>query len=260
VIVAGDLVNRGPRPLECLRFVLDQQRRAGWLMTIGNHEEYVLHQAQPEAPRSGPFFDVHQASYWTYCHLRPHMAELQALPFELQLTAPDGKLIRITHASLCGTRDGIYPTTTDSELETKIGHEACSESASIHVHSRPNLFLVGHTHIPLIRRLNGTLVVNAGSAGLPFDGDPRPSYARLTWQRGAWQAEIARVDYDLAAAEGDIYASGYFAEAGALIPLVALELKLARAQLGGWADRYQKPALAGEISVAESVQRFLKIG
>ncbi|HLB49171.1 MAG TPA: metallophosphoesterase [Anaerolineales bacterium] len=30
VIVAGDVVNRGPRPLGCLRFVQEKQRAKGW--------------------------------------------------------------------------------------------------------------------------------------------------------------------------------------------------------------------------------------
>jgi hypothetical protein len=187
----------------------------------------------------------------------PTKSPLCKPPFELSLTDPAGRPIHVTHASLCGTREGIYPTTTDDELHAKIGHEPCSETTPIRVHPRPNLFLVGHTHIPLIRQLNGTLVVNAGSAGLPFDGDTRPSYARLTWQAGGWCAEIARVKYDLAAAQHDVEASGYIAQAGPLIPLVQIELASARAVLGGWVVRYQKAALAGEISVAESVRLFL---
>jgi predicted phosphodiesterase len=260
VIVAGDLINRGPRPLECWQFVQEMRHTRGWQIILGNHEEYVLHQAQPDVPRSGPWFDVHQASYWTYRQLQDHLADLRATPWDLQLTDPAGRPIYITHASLCGIRDGIYPTTTNDELQAKIGHVVCSESAPIHVHSRAALFLVGHTHLPLIRQLNGTLVVNAGSAGLPFDGDTRPSYARITWQHARWHAEIVRVDYDLTAARRDVIDSGYIEQAGPLIPLVEIELQQARAVLGGWVSRYQKAALAGEISVAESVRQFLEIG
>ena len=42
VVLAGDVVNRGPRPLECLRFVQEKQRAAGWGVVRGNHEEYVM--------------------------------------------------------------------------------------------------------------------------------------------------------------------------------------------------------------------------
>jgi diadenosine tetraphosphatase ApaH/serine/threonine PP2A family protein phosphatase len=119
------------------------------------------------------------------------------------------------------------------------------------------VFGVGHTHQALIRRLNGTLVVNAGSVGLPFDGDTRTGYAQLTWQRGAWQAEIVRLPYDLARAERDFYESGYLEEAGPLVQLVQIELRQAHSQLGHWADRYQARALNGEITMEDSVRQYL---
>ena len=42
VIVAGDVVNRGPQPRTCLQFVEDKQQSAGWQVVRGNHEDYVL--------------------------------------------------------------------------------------------------------------------------------------------------------------------------------------------------------------------------
>ena len=45
VVVAGDVINRGPRPVECLDFVLKMQRERGWRLVLGNHEEYVIHHA-----------------------------------------------------------------------------------------------------------------------------------------------------------------------------------------------------------------------
>jgi predicted phosphodiesterase len=245
VIVAGDLVNRGPRPLECLRFVQAKTTADGWLTVRGNHEEYVIEQADPSFPRQGPEAEVHRGSYWTYEQLGGEVASLEAMPFDLSLPAPDGGEVRATHASMLSLRDGIFPSTSDTELEQKIGRP-------------PALFLVGHTHTPLIRRLNGTLVVNAGSSGLPFDGDRRPTYARCTWRQGEWQAEIVRVDYDLALAERDFYTTGFMENAGPLAALVLRELQLAYSQLGNWVSLYQRRALAGEISMRQSVAEFLK--
>jgi predicted phosphodiesterase len=244
VIVAGDLVNRGPRPLECLRFVQAKAAADGWLTVRGNHEEYVIEQANPDFPRQGPTADVHRGSRWTYEHVCSEVASLEAMPFDLSLQAPDGGEVRVTHASMLGLRDGIYPWTDNAELEQKIGR-------------LPALFLVGHTHIPLIRRLNGTLVVNAGSSGLPFDGDTRPAYASCIWKQGEWQAEIVRVDYDLAQAERDFSTTGFLENAGPLAVLVLRELRLAHSQLGEWARLYQKRTLAGEITMRNAVAEFL---
>lgn len=245
VIVAGDLVNRGPRPLECLRFVQAKAAAAGWLTVRGNHEEYVIEQASPDYPRQGPVADVHRGSCWTYEQLGEEVASLEGMPFDLTLNAPDGGEVRVMHASMLGLRDGIFPWTSNEELERKIGRP-------------PGLFLVGHTHIPLIWWLNGTLVVNAGSSGLPFDGDTRPTYARCTWSHGEWQAEIVRVDYDFALAERDFYTTGFLSNAGPLAALVLRELKLAHSQLGDWVSLYQRSTLAGEITMRQAVAEFLK--
>lgn len=244
VVVAGDLVNRGPHPAECLQFVQEKQRAQGWLLVRGNHEDYVLSNARPDAPSSGPAFEVNRPSHWTYERMNKDVSALEAMPFEQRLPTLDGKDACIVHASMRGNRDGIYPTTPDETLAAQIG-------------DGPSLLCVGHTHIPLIRRLNGTLVVNVGSAGLPFDGNTYPAYAQLTWQDGNWEANIVRVPYDLQQAERDFYESGYLEEAGPLIDLVLIELRSARSLLFHWSAAYQARALSGEISMRASVDEFI---
>jgi len=253
VVVAGDVVNRGPRPAECLDFVLDRQRRDGWLLVRGNHEEYVMVHARPGSPRSGPQFEVWQGSFWTYQKLNEDVSALEAMPFQVSLSAhddapdgaPKGDEIRVTHASMLGTRDGIYPRTPDDELSQKIGLPT------------PALFGVGHTHIPLVRSLNGTLVVNTGAVGLPFDGDVRASYAQATWRGGAWHAGIVRLDYDRARAERDFYETGFLDEAPGFAHLVQVELRTARSRVYEWLRAYEARVLAGELTMQASVREFI---
>lgn len=244
VVVAGDIINRGPRSSECLRFVQAKQETAGWLVVGGNHEDYVISHSQPDAPRCGPAFEVHRHSYWTYRQLDGQTPALATMPFQQSLTAPDGSEVRIVHASMRGNRDGIYPKTTDEELRQKI-------------RPGPPLLCVGHTHLPLVRRIDGTLVVNVGSAGLPFDGDTRPSYAQLSWRRGEWQIEIVRLDYDRPAAERDLFQTDFFEGSGPLAWVILNELRTARSRLFHWTAQYQARVLAGELTMEDSVQQFL---
>jgi predicted phosphodiesterase len=244
VIMAGDLVNRGPRPVECLDLLLEKERSAGWQLVRGNHEDYVISHAEPDAPSSGPAFDVHRGSYWTYTKLNHDVSALTRLPFQVSLHDPAGGEARIVHASMRGNRDGIYPETTDRTLRLQLG-------------APPALLCVGHTHRPLIRWIGGTLVVNAGSAGLPFDGDRRAAYARLEWAAGNWRAEIVRLEYDFQAAQADFYSTGFIEGAGPLARLVLIELQEARSQLFQWAYRYQDAALDGRITLENSVAEFL---
>jgi putative phosphoesterase len=244
VIVAGDVVNRGPRPLECLRFVQNKQQTRGWLTVRGNHEDYVIRYTQPDSP-TGLKFDIYRNAYWTYQQLDGDVSALKTMPFQQSFCAPDGREIYVTHASIRGNRDGIYPETGDEELRQQIQPGAA-------------LFCIGHTHRPLMRRIDGTLVVNVGSAGLPFDGDPRVSYAQMTWRQGKWQAEIIRLDYDRPQTERDFFESGFMAEAGALAPLIMDEFHTAQSRLYQWTEKYQARVLAGEMTLEESVQEFLR--
>jgi len=58
------------------------------------------------------------------------------------------------------------------------------------------VLLCGHTHLPLRTRLGTTDVLNAGSVGLPFDGDFRPCYLSFFTGHGALQEiTICRVAY-----------------------------------------------------------------
>ena len=43
IAIAGDIVNRGPRPRECWGFVQERMAQDGWLVLRGNHEGYVIH-------------------------------------------------------------------------------------------------------------------------------------------------------------------------------------------------------------------------
>lgn len=245
VVVAGDVVNRGPRPVECLQLVLERVRTAGWLLVLGNHEEYVIAQSRPEAPRSGPAADIFRSSYWTYRQLDGQVDALEAMPFQLNLRAPDFSEVRIAHASMRGTRDGVFPDTPEDTLRKQIGRPVVP------------LFCVGHTHWPLIRKVDETLVVNVGAAGLPFDGDWRVSYARLIWRSGRWHTEIVRLAYGRTQAERDFFATGFVDNGGPLARLMLAELKTARSHLYQWASIYEKAVLGGVLTLDQSVDRYL---
>ena len=227
--------------------------REGWLVLRGNHEDYVIMHASPDAPRQGPAMEVHRASHWTYQQLGEDVSRLEGYASSACYSQVQTSVsVQFVHGSLLGTRDGIYPETSDYSLRKKIGVDHFSPGERSLA-----LFGVGHTHRPVIRWLNGVLVVNAGSVGLPFDHDTRLAYAQLTWQEGNWRAEIIRLAYDLEQAERDFYDTGYLENAGPLTQLVQIELLTASSHLYNWAIEFQEPALKGNISVEESVEKYL---
>lgn len=244
VVVDGDIVNRGPLSLDCLEFVQAKQRTADWRVVRGNHEDYLLACDRPDAPRSGPEYELWRFAFWAHDQLNGHLAVLQTLPNQFSWTAPDGSEFRVVHASMRNNRDGIYADSSDDVLYQQIAPV-------------PGVFVTAHTHRPLIRRFNDSLVVNVGSVGAPFDRDTRASYGRFLWTHDGWQSEIIRLPYDVAQTERDYVESGFLDEAGPLAQLMLVELRRAGGLIYRWAKRYQDAVLAEEIDLADSVRELL---
>ena len=245
VIVDGDTVNRGPRSLDCLNFVLNKQTAEDWRLVKGNHEDYIIDCDRPDAPLEGPEFEIRRFAQWTYDQLNGNVKRLQEMPDGASVFAPDGSELRAVHASMRNNRDGVYPDTTDDELREIIAPP-------------PAVFVTGHTHRPLIRQIDGTQVVNVGSVGSSFDGDRRSGYGRFQWTKlGGWQCDLRRVAYDWEQMEQDYISSGFIAEAGPLAQLMLIELRRAGGLVYRWASRYIEAVKAGHLTMEESVRLVL---
>lgn len=237
-VVNGDILNRGPRPRQCWEFVQQQSADAGWQLTRGNHEEYVL------AHIHGTYDRFFPMSHWTMEKMRGHFEGLANLQPVWSRNDPQFGQIRVTHASLAGSQRGIYPLFANSELEEMVG---------------PGLSLlgVGHTHLPLIKLYKGCLIVNAGSVGQPAWGETRACYAQITFNQGAWTAEIIRLPYDREQTDRDFKESGILAETDLFTQVIYHEWRTGLPLLMAWIHEYYGPVKGGEIDEAEQVKRFL---
>jgi predicted phosphodiesterase len=247
VVVAGDMVNRGPQSDECLDLVLRLRDERGWRVIAGNHEGYVLRhaaeRARPDFPGSGPRYEFSRLFSWTYHQLADRTEAIAALPEGLDIPTPAGPL-RVLHASVRHNRDGVLEGSSDEVLRGQIDPGAA-------------VFCVGHTHMPFVRRVDGTLLVNVGSVGLPFDGDTRAAYARLSLGRAGWRAEIVRVAYDLAATERAFVHGGAMEMIGPMAEIMLRELQTGRSLMFDFIPRFSEPIQAGLVSVAAAVRAFM---
>lgn len=241
VIVNGDLVNRGPYSLACLQLLL--QRLPAVRLLRGNHEDFVLSCDEARHDPGHHTFDLRRFTHWTHAQLGDAVAQLRRWADHIDLTEPDGGALHITHGSRLGNRDGISPRTDDADLPAKLGE-------------RRDLFVTSHTHKPMVREFNGTLVVNTGSVGSPFDDDPRASYGRFIFDGGRWRVEVRRVAYDKVCAERNFVTSGFLEQGGPLTMLMLDELRHSRMYLGPWMRRYLTAVQDGEITVAAAVEEF----
>lgn len=245
VLVNGDIVNDGPSSLICWQYIAGRRARDDWHVLRGNHEEYVTEWRDPATPREGPAYDLIRLSRWTYEQLHGEVDDLAGLPERWDWAAPDGSSLVAMHGTLLGNRAGIYPFTPDEVVRRRIVTGA-------------RVFVTAHTHVAHIRTLDGTLVVNTGSVGIPGDGDGRAAYGRFIWSpEQGWGATIRRVAYDRRQTEHDYFASGFMDEAGPEAKLSLAQFRLACDVRTRWAAADRSRILSGEVSLADSVREWL---
>lgn len=107
------------------------------------------------------------------------------LPLEARVELPDGTRVLLVHAAP-GTDEGAGITAgqTDEELGTLLeGVDA-------------DLMVVGHTHKPLDRTVDGVRVINLGSVSNPTTDDKRAMWTLIEADASAHRIERRFVDYD----------------------------------------------------------------
>ena len=205
VLVAGDLVMNGPEPAATVNGIREMES-AGAIVVQGNTDVAVADgdyaAAFPWLLEYGIPDSMRAAAEWAHDALEDeHLAWLRRLPAERRVRIGDD-LILVTHASpgsqTQGFDQGLDPSTTTERMSRTDARVICC----------------GHTHIPEVREFGWKMIVNAGSAGYVFDGDPTASWALVTLEAGkdgessTATAEIRRAEFDTLAVSNQISARG----------------------------------------------------
>jgi putative phosphoesterase len=172
--VLGDLVNYGPNPAEVIDFV-----RAHATMAVrGNHDHSVAFDA--DCGCSARFRAMAEA---TRDYTRSVLSEadkqfLRDLP-TCACREADGTVFFLCHATPSNL---LYEYRLPDSPRWERNDEAASGA---------EVLLVGHTHLPFVRRFGQRTVLNPGSLGQSKAGDPRARYA--VWQDG--KVELHALEY-----------------------------------------------------------------
>lgn len=170
--VLGDLVDYGPSPREVIDFV----RSHATVVVRGNHDHAV---AFGEDPCCSPAFRAMASATLAYTKaiLSPDDLEyLSKLPLIAERVV-DGIRFLLCHAA---PSDPLYKyVPPDSNLWDSEAERADAD-----------VLLVGHTHLPFVRSIGNSIIVNPGSLGQPKQGNPQACYA--IWDRGI---ELRSFDY-----------------------------------------------------------------
>jgi putative phosphoesterase len=184
VVQGGDLVAGGHRPAE----VLDRVRECGWSGVQGNTDEMLwkpelFDRFMQETPQLGHIWRMifgQQAPATRDLLDEERLAWLRQLPLAWQ-----GHDLAVVHAAPGNLWRAPMPEASDEDLAATYAPLGCG------------IVAYGHIHRPFVRNVSTSpralTVVNCGSVGMPFDGDPRASY--LVVDEGV--PAVRRVEYDL---------------------------------------------------------------
>lgn len=189
VVHGGDLALMGPRPAE----VVDRIRELGWQGVLGNTDE-LLWRPEEQARQRDRAPELTMLLRWLFESYAPDTCErlgegrlawLREQPTELWIED-----IAVVHAAPGDLWQAPMPDAHDQEFEA--AYRPLRSCAVVY----------GHIHRPFTRPVTGMAIANAGSAGMPWDGDNRASY--LLVDDG--HAEVIRVAYDIEAEARELLA------------------------------------------------------
>ncbi len=186
IICLGDIATLGPQPAE----VMARIRQLGCTCIMGNHDEFLI---DPNLIGSYTGENwLRQTIEWCINQLPPEDIEFVRTfrpSLEVPLNETNDKLL-CYHGSPRSNTDLLLAITPPTNLDVILsGYKA-------------TIMAGGHTHIQMLRQHKGTLVVNSGSIGMPFEQAmyvhaprflPWAEYAILNYHNGHITIELCRV-------------------------------------------------------------------
>jgi putative phosphoesterase len=179
IVIAGDHLCDGPDPNLCIDFIKSKKGK----IIKGNREDYLISYHKGMHP---DWIDSLQLEplLWTYENLKKENFEyISNLPEQIVFEAV-GISIRVVHGS----------PRRANELILKHQKELIEQAlASV----SEDILLCGHCHQMWHADVNNTLIINPGSAGLPFLDAGSAPYSVLVFDKGNINVEEHCARYDI---------------------------------------------------------------
>lgn len=189
----GDITGHAPFP----DGVIELLERRKVVSIIGNYDQKVLAFEDSQLQwKTGKRSDKYAAFEWNHEQLTAAGRKfLESLP-EVVRFKIKGFDFTLVHAGEGVDGPGITPETPAEYLANLArAHET-------------DILLFGHSHVPMVSRIDGKVFINPGSVGMPEGGDLRASYAVLTVADGTLEAYLGHVEYDIDRVVTAMHAAG----------------------------------------------------
>ncbi|MDZ7704641.1 MAG: metallophosphoesterase family protein [Trueperaceae bacterium] len=200
LVVNGDLVNRGPNNVAVVERVLS----LGATVTLGNHDDLMRKWVERDDDIPEHWFGdpLWEGMAWSARQLADAnlIGPLRDLPLTHRINAEGAPTLLVSHGSPRHYREGYGRYLSDQDI------------AEIITQYPADVLVGSHTHQPMARRWGPHHVLNTGSVGTPFNGDPRAQYLLLTLEDEGWRPEFRSVPYDRDGALRAFETSGLLAD------------------------------------------------
>jgi putative phosphoesterase len=180
IINTGDFTVYSTFPNETIQWFL---KRKNSISILGNTDRRILRILKGKNLKRPKKEEKKIMYYWTAETLLPKNVQyLKSLP-------------RHTDFNIGGVRIGVFHGTCDDEDETLFPDAPETRFRELAKGSSFRVHLIGHSHTPYYKIVDGIHFINPGSAGRMFDGDPRAAFAILKLSSKEISVEHFRIPY-----------------------------------------------------------------
>ena len=151
IVCLGDVATLGP----CPRLVIGMLRDLGCLCVMGNHDAFLFKEGLVRS-----YTDVQlvlDAVLWCQTQVRAEDVDfLRAFKPKIEMPVECDSTVYLCHGSPRSFMEDVLSTTPDEQVDEILHGISATVVAG------------GHTHLQMLRKHKGILIVNPGSVGLPF--------------------------------------------------------------------------------------------
>jgi len=180
IINTGDFTVYSTFPNETIQWF---RQKKNTVCILGNTDRRVLRILKGKKLKRPKKEEKRVMYYWTSENMHPeNISYLKSLPQKTDFTLGHIR-IGIFHGTLGDPDEELYPSAPENRFR------------KLAKHSRYQIHIMGHSHVPYYKIVDGVHFINPGSVGRMFDGDPRASFAILKISSGNIAVEHFRIAY-----------------------------------------------------------------
>jgi predicted phosphodiesterase len=201
-VCLGDVCQGGPQPAVCVDLLAER----GWPVVLGNADAFVLDSAHGEGPAEELSDRLLAVREWSFERLGDTGRRIVAsYRSTVEVDLGSSKTFLGCHAIPASYNPVVLPTASENEFRAAFGGTGA------------DMVGCGHIHLPYLRRIGETLVMNPGSVGLSYDHeqdedsmrfDPWAAWAVISTQGDRLSVEFRRTPFDVEAVVAAYRASG----------------------------------------------------